>query len=1813
MDRSVVVSLQVRNAQFLAGMAQSSAATRKLGSQVGDFTRQHEAGMARAGTAAVAMGAALATGAALSVRAAVDWESAWAGVTKTTEGNAKQMAVLEGELRQLAKTLPASHREIAAVAEAAGQLGVKREAIAGFTKVMIDLGETTNVTADEAATSIAQIANVMGTKSSEIDNFASTLVALGNAGASTERDILQMAARLAGAGKLIGASEADVLALANAMASMGIDAELGGGAMSRAILSIYGAVQGGSEKLTRFAEIAGTSAEDFAASFRSDPIRAVDAFVQGLNRIDESGGNVMKALGDLGIEGTQDLQVLLRLKGAGDLLSDSLDNGAAAWKANTALAIEAGKRYETTEAKMQVAKNTVNDLAIDLGDTLLPMLAASASGLSDFAGWLSSLPDPVKSAASTLGALAAVLSLAGGAALIAVPKVLAMKASLDALGISATRSSGLLLSIGKAAGIVGIALSASAFASGVFDKWVGSVSVGGKKAADTLLQIGASGQATKDDMKALGAGGYELDKMFDGVFNRGKLDNVVGFFGNISEALLPFNSGDEVDAAGEAFKSIDDGLMSLLSSGHTEQAAEAFAVIKEQADAQGVSVKQLAEVFPQYAEAVGAAATEQDAALASSRDLADAVSGVDSSVSNAYSSLGAYAKAQGMSKEATEDLVKQVESWGDALGAFVQPLGAYTDLLGRKTEAEQKNAQSEADAQNKGVDEVIKAVSRDYDARLDALRKRKGVSDEAIQALEDERDAELGSLQGRKKGYEDFTDVVSVSVQEYLGELQTQVKAQETHADNMLRLAGRVSQGTLDELARMGPEGAPLVAELVKASDTELAKLDDLFSRRTKDATGAMAAELFLANTLLPQIAAKVGTNTATALATALANGTTTVAQIAKDYAWALAGGINPLLTAVGKHEVNRTDLARDNALASRNPARRAEGGPVWGAGTATSDSIPAYLSNGEYVIRADSVSKYGQGFLDDLNAGRFAIGGMVRHFAAGGFTSVAAVPKRPSTAPYGPPISTAAAATMDLGYAAAVQTVNALTAQATSAAGGVGGLAGSTKGLNPEFLSRFNTYNAALGNILRIGSGFRSRAQQQVLYNRWINHVPGQAKAAKPGSSNHERGLAIDHTPHSTAKMRAIAGTKGLRYPMSFEPWHVEPANISRRASGGAVRRFAAGGAVSAPRPTAPSDSRSATQARQAATALAEHNRQLAENIRLQKAAASVTDARKDLAAAKSTKQRAAAQVQLNRALANQKAVTKDISGDRALRGAKVTAKQMEDAAKAAKKRAEEAAKRAKLAAQLAKDVAAERIELEDNMYQVGRMSAAKYLALLDKRIKGERRYTNEWTSLVTERRRILKEQADARTEAAEAKADATAKAAQLRADAAEKARDAAEEAAQKRADAIEKAGDARDAALNDLNQLLDAERDVRAKMVGVEQDYADKVLDIRDRMARSQTDFQAASAAASADLQRSQQALLDTRRQQLESWARLDETVGVAWGNSVDQLLTNARSQAAQFEEWMASLADARSRGVSEQVIGALGLDEGPQALGQLRAFGQATTAEIDALNAEVARRTDLAGMQTSREQQNRLGDLGRDLVQAQEEYVETLSDLHQRFTEDQAALDDELVQAQAELLVRQAELATELAAIGQEQGRSYGAAMAEGMRSQIPAILAAAQALAAAQQGAASAATASYAAPMASAKASVQNGRYVDNASGRLAYYGPNGEPGYAAAQRPAGSLANRMPDGRTAYYLPVRTFDSGGFLEPGRFTLAYNGTSTRERVITPQQEAALRGGGGVTIVINGPVFGVDHLHQQIRTGAQEVLVQQRSAVEVGGSRG
>lgn len=453
----------------------------------------------KVGRGMVIAGGAMLVGAGLAAKAAMDWESAWAGVEKTVDGTPEEMAALEGSLRNLATTLPATHEEIAAVAEAAGQLGIAREDITQFTRTMVAMGETTNMTAEDAATSIAQFMNVMRSQSGDVDNIASTIVELGNKGATTEAEITAMAQRLSGAGQLIGASEADVLGLAAAMANLGIQAELGGGATQRVMIAINTAVKDGGSSLENFAQVSGVSADQFAQKWSSSPVEAFDMLLQGLGRVQAGGGNVVQVLDDLGITGTHNLQVMLRLAGAGDELTTALSLANDEWVRNSALTEEANKRYATTESRLQVARNQLNDVAIDIGASLLPAIVALANGFGNLASGFRQLPGPIKAIIGPATVLSGVILVLGGAFMMAIPKIAAFNAAVSSgnLGAGLTRAGGAMQGVASfLMGPWGLAFAAATVVLSIFAMEAGKTAREIDAFKATLDETGAATQDT---------------------------------------------------------------------------------------------------------------------------------------------------------------------------------------------------------------------------------------------------------------------------------------------------------------------------------------------------------------------------------------------------------------------------------------------------------------------------------------------------------------------------------------------------------------------------------------------------------------------------------------------------------------------------------------------------------------------------------------------------------------------------------------------------------------------------------------------------------------------------------------------------------------------------------------------------------------------------------------------------------------------------------------------------------------------------------------------------------------------------------------------------------------------------------------------------------------------------------------------------------------------------------------------------------------------------------------------------------------------
>lgn len=926
-ERSVVVRLRAEVADFKRQLAEATKAVEGVGKQAQQSAATASTAMGRmvqsatvhrqewdqAGRTLLGFGTITVTALAASAAAAVSWESAWTGVLKTVDGTDAQLQGVEDGLRGLARTLPATHGEIAAVAEAAGQLGVKTKDIVGFTKVMIDLGETTNLSAEEAATSIAQLMNVMRTSPKDVGRLGAALVALGNDGASTERDIIQMAQRISGAGKIIGLTEGEVLGLANALASVGIEVEAGGSAISRVLTDMAKAVSKGGDELEAWSRVAGMSADQFAAKWKADPAEALTAFIGGLGRMQAAGEDVFTVLDDLGQSDVRVSRALLTMATSGDLLTESLELGNQAWADNTALAEEAGKRYDTTAAKVAIARNSLNDAAISIGDTLLPALAAGAEQLAGFAQAIADLPEPVRVGIAGISGIAGVTALAAGAFLLTFPRVIETVKAFRQLNEISPSTATALGKVGKAAGVVGIALAALAIADAVkssLQKTTASVEV----TTQALLEMGTS----LEDIDALFAGssagllgaGKGIDSLADAIDRIIKPDAMDRFndvWGEI-RSVGKDQGGVDRDAVAKQFNAIGESLAALVSSGNADLAAEQFDALGDVWVERGGDLEDLKGLMPAYTDALAGVANQEELATGSASGLAES-----------YNAL------TGATEQVTEEQAKWREELSGLDAAFVDVYGAYDTLVQKNQEA----AQAAADAS------------------------------------EDTEDS-----------WETFISQFPETVAGYLDELQKMVDAQNDWELNMLLLSGRVSQGTLDELARMGPEGAPLVAQLVNASDEELARMEALFSERSTAATDAFATALDTSSPIIAAAAAQLGDEAAREIAAKLAAGTTTVEQIMYDYGLKIEGyspsididttnaqiKLDRFITDNSGRRIYIDTVGRTTGVSSGagNTIARAGGGPVYGAGTETSDSIDARLSHNEHVWSAAEVKGAG-------------------------------------------------------------------------------------------------------------------------------------------------------------------------------------------------------------------------------------------------------------------------------------------------------------------------------------------------------------------------------------------------------------------------------------------------------------------------------------------------------------------------------------------------------------------------------------------------------------------------------------------------------------------------------------------------------------------------------------------------------------------------------------------------------------------------------------------------------------------------------------
>ena len=782
------------------------------------------------------------------VQASMDFESAITGVAKTTDLTDEELADMSDAIKAMSTEIPASTTEIAAVAEAAGQLGIQKDALLDFTRVMTMLGTATNMTAEDAATALARFANITGMSADNYDRLGAVIVDLGNNFATTESEITQMGTRLASGGKLAGLTEPQIMALAAAMSSVGIEAEAGGTAMTQTLNAIEKAVATGEDSLQSFADVAGMSADSFAEMWNTDALGALTAFIRGLGNLDEQGESAVLVLEDLGLTGIRQSNMLKSLALAADQMDSAVQTANTAWDENIALTNEANKRYATTQSKLDMMQNAYNNLKVAVGDAFTPALRDAYDAGTDV---LNVLGEFVQENPALVKGVATFTGVVGGAT-VALTAYAAISKVIKALDMAT-----------------------------MFGGAVGPIMLGVTAVAALTAGIVALSDASKDDavpsVRELTEAARELDSAMSDA--RAACDDTVttteasaNVANNYIDRLDELNSLSKLSAEQQREY---HGILVMLTqtvpdlanyidletdtiNGGTEALRANTQAWKDNAIAQAYQ-EQLTEIYSKNADVL----IEAEKNKIGLRDAEGKLAVAQKAQNDEFE------RQNQLYQEANQKVQEYYEETGLVTDANMW-LGETTDELNWKLE---QNAQAVMEAQD-AVDAYQKAIDKDNDA-LQVAQDEIALAEEAVQnlttATEDSttatEDASRGygelnteissvkervealqqayqeaykaaaeSVQGQYALWQQADSIVATSASSINSNLQGQITHWQTYNDNLASLRDRA--GDIEGLTEMigsfadgSSDSVNAVAGMAAASDEELAAMVESWNK----------------------------------------------------------------------------------------------------------------------------------------------------------------------------------------------------------------------------------------------------------------------------------------------------------------------------------------------------------------------------------------------------------------------------------------------------------------------------------------------------------------------------------------------------------------------------------------------------------------------------------------------------------------------------------------------------------------------------------------------------------------------------------------------------------------------------------------------------------------------------------------------------------------------------------------------------------------------------------------------------------------------
>ena len=347
-------------------------------------------------------------------------DTAYRSMRKTVTGTEEQFEKMRQSALKFSETHVTSAATILEIEALGGQLGIATDALDLFARTVSNIEIATNIDAETAATDLGQLANILDDLNTDsMPNFSDSLVRLGNNNAALESNIINVTTRIGSMGSLIGMTTPEILAWSTAIAATGQKSEAAGTAVSKTLSNIESAVSSGGDKVQQFAKIAGMSADQFVNAWKTSPSMALQAFINGLAKLDSSGKSVDYALQGLGITAVRQKQALMGLAQETDVLQQALLDSQYAWEGYGReiegvgdAQLEADKKGQGFSGALDKLRNTAQVTGATFGDALVGPIQILTKALELLNNTLGIMPNGIKTVLAAGLGLAAFSSTA---------------------------------------------------------------------------------------------------------------------------------------------------------------------------------------------------------------------------------------------------------------------------------------------------------------------------------------------------------------------------------------------------------------------------------------------------------------------------------------------------------------------------------------------------------------------------------------------------------------------------------------------------------------------------------------------------------------------------------------------------------------------------------------------------------------------------------------------------------------------------------------------------------------------------------------------------------------------------------------------------------------------------------------------------------------------------------------------------------------------------------------------------------------------------------------------------------------------------------------------------------------------------------------------------------------------------------------------------------------------------------------------------------------------------------------------------------